>query len=584
PSGLRARLIPHNGGGARVAIAACASAGVTPDDAGVWIAIGSPAKADPRTRSLQIIVDNMSHGAAIANGEGRFVYVNRAWAAMHGVSPEKMAGMPMRDFHDDDAYQADVVPLSLAAAEHPVAFAELTHRRADGGSFRTTVRALPVAVEGHANAFLILTRGADELRSMNAGETAVDADLAADLDRAREEIEDLRSQLLQAQRLEVINNLAAGLAHNFNNLLTAIVGNQELAYPYVSEEGRVFLANARQATRRAADLSRKLLSFSKKGKIERMSMDPVPVIMETTKMLRGAIDPRIVVQCVAPLDIWQVFADPGDIHQIAMNLCVNARDAIQDVLDREGPRDGPFQIVVKLENVEIDGNYTRVDPQATPGSYVTLSISDNGCGMDDETRRRVFEPFFTTKHARSGTGLGLATVFDMVKRMHGWISLDSEAGRGTTFRVYLPRHSGDLTLAADSEHFQELRGGHETILLVDDELVLRKLGEATLTRMGYRVVLAPDGMEGVKLFERMREDIDLVILDLTMPIMSGQEALELIKGLAPEKPVILSSGYADREAHDAQPDLGWSAFLPKPFDPNDLVRVVRQVLDNPLPH
>jgi two-component system cell cycle sensor histidine kinase/response regulator CckA len=288
------------------------------------------------------------------------------------------------------------------------------------------------------------------------------------------------------------------------------------------------------------------------------------------------------VSLSAAADLWLADVDSTQVHQVVMNLCVNARDAIMERLEggEEGfPETDGMVIRVCVENAAIGEEYCRLYPFARPGEYVVLSIEDNGVGMDEATQRRVFEPFFTTKSLGRGTGLGLSTVYGIVKQHEGWITLESERGVGTTFRCYLPR-SADLpeeeeAVPATKGH----RNGKETILLVDDEEMIRDLGKQILTMEGYTVITAVDGREAVELFLAGVGTIDLVLLDLTMPRMSGLEVLERIRKVDPTVKVVLSSGYRAEEAHDPERLAGASAFLSKPYRVDVLSRTIRDVLD-----
>ncbi|MCC6160170.1 MAG: response regulator [Deltaproteobacteria bacterium] len=398
---------------------------------------------------------------------------------------------------------------------------------------------------------------------------------------AEQERENLQRQLLHASKMESIGTLAGGIAHDFNNLLTGVMGNQELASLYVGDAGREYLNNAKAAAARAADLVKKLLAFSRKEKLERKVLDLGTIVHETRKVLSETFDRRIHIDAQVPEDLRRVNADAGQVQQVLMNLCINARDALTDVLDgrvatalRER-----YTISISLSNWDIDDAQVASRPEAKPGAYVLLRVADNGAGMSEETKQRLFEPFFTTKEAGRGTGLGLATVFGIVKQHEGWIDFDSRLGSGTEFRIYLPAAAESRSVEATPGIAVDLPRGTETILVVDDEAVIRDILRETLQQAGYTVIVAEDGRKGVEAFIEHRARIGGVILDLTMPRMSGGEALDIIRSKSPNAKVVISTGHADLIDRDDYLRRGASAFVPKPYKLMELLRTLRTVLD-----
>ncbi len=311
-------------------------------------------------------------------------------------------------------------------------------------------------------------------------------------------------------------------------------------------------------------------------------MDLKKVLREVVHLFAETIDRRIEVGWTAPDDLWPATADSNQVHQVLMNLCLNARDAVLERLEAGGGADAPpggYAIRLSVENAVVGEAYCRAYPYARPGDYVLLSVSDNGSGMDDATQRRVFEPFFTTKKLGRGTGLGLSTVYGIVKQHDGWINMESALGEGTRFAVYLPRATAAKDAEGVAEEAQEPRHGRERILFVDDETMIREIGRKVLELGGYTVITASDGREALDIFERERARLDLVILDVTMPLLSGLEVLERMRALAPDIRVILSSGYPARVGHNGPIEARPAAFLQKPYRPDGLARAVRDVLD-----
>jgi PAS domain S-box-containing protein len=410
----------------------------------------------------------------------------------------------------------------------------------------------------------------------------VDSILAAGTDIT--ERRRLERAIISMQKMEAVGTLAGGIAHDFNNILTGILGNLDLARKRLPPDSAAVAAigESIRASERAAHLIRQLLEFSRRSSLERRVTDLGKVVREVVHLVSQTIDKRIEVAGCAADDLWNAKVDSNQVHQVLMNLCVNARDAIMEQLDdgQGGYRTADGKAIwVRAENVTIGEEYCRAYPYARPGGFVVLSVADNGVGMDAITQRRVFEPFFTTKRLGRGTGLGLSTVYGIVKQHEGWITLDSEQGTGTIFRCYFPRSSDSPEEVTAVPGPNRPSRGKETILFVDDEEMIRDLGVQILTMQGYRVLTAGDGPQAIEMFLAGGETVDLVLLDLTMPNMSGLEVLERIRKINPRAKVVLSSGHRADEAHSQERISGASAFLPKPYRAEVLTRIVREVLD-----
>jgi len=394
----------------------------------------------------------------------------------------------------------------------------------------------------------------------------------------------LERAVIGMQKMEAVGTLAGGVAHDFNNILTGILGNLDLARKHLPPESPAVepIGESIRASERAAHLIRQLLEFSRRSSLERRVTDMGKVVREVVHLVSQTIDKRIEVAGGADDDLWHAKVDSNQLHQVLMNLCVNARDAIMEQLDdgQGGYRTAEGKALwVRAKNVTVGEEYCRVYPYARPGEFVVLSVADNGVGMDEMTQRRVFEPFFTTKRLGRGTGLGLSTAYGIVKQHEGWITLDSEPGTGTTFRCYFPRSTDSPEEVTPVPGPNRSSRGKETILFVDDEEMIRDLGVQILTMQGYRVLAAGDGPQAIEMFLAGGETIDLVLLDLTMPNMSGLEVLERIRKINPRAKVVLSSGHRADEAHSPEQISRASAFLPKPYRADVLTRIVREVLD-----
>jgi len=393
----------------------------------------------------------------------------------------------------------------------------------------------------------------------------------------------LEKQLIEMQKMEAVGTLAGGIAHDFNNILTGILGSLDLARGFVQpgSPASAPIAEGIKASERAVQLVRQLLDFSRRAPAESRPVNLGNVVHEVTGLFSKMIDRRIGVTCSIADDLLPAFVDPNQVHQVLMNLCVNARDAIMESLEAVEKSGGRpltgYWIYIRAENVEVDDDYCRIFPYARKGRYIRLSIGDNGAGMDEATQRRVFEPFFTTKKMGRGTGLGLSTVYGIIKQHSGWVNLESREGKGTTFCVYFPEATG-LTEEAPALPETAASGrGKETVLFADDEELIRELGRQVMEMHGYTVLLAEDGMRAIELFRSNREAIDLVVLDLTMPQRSGMEVLRAIRNIDPGARIILSSG-----SSPAEPVPG-TMFLSKPYRAETLARVVRSALDTPRP-
>ena len=383
----------------------------------------------------------------------------------------------------------------------------------------------------------------------------------------------LEAQFRQAQKMEAVGRLAGGVAHDFNNLLMVVRGYSELSLARLGphESLRTNLEEIQKAADRAASLTQQLLAFSRQQVLQPKVLDLNTVVTDAEKMLRRLIGEDIEVVAELAPELGPVMSDPGRIEQIILNLAVNGRDAM--------PQGG--RLTLKTSNVTLDEAFARGHVGARPGPHVLLAVSDTGTGMDAETRSHVFEPFFTTKGVDKGTGLGLSTVYGIVKQSGGFIRVDSAPGRGTTFEIYLPLVE---KVAAGEEIPSALLapppGGTETILVVEDELSVRKLGANFLASSGYTVLEAPDGGAALKVCEKHRGHIHLLMTDLVMPGMSGRELAVRLAGQRPELKVIYVSGYTD---DNVVPHGVWEeeiAFLPKPFSLHELAHKVREALES----
>ncbi|MEA3358182.1 MAG: PAS domain S-box protein [Thermodesulfobacteriota bacterium] len=389
--------------------------------------------------------------------------------------------------------------------------------------------------------------------------------------RAEEEKEQLESQLLHAQKMEAIGTLSGGIAHDFNNILQAISGYTQILMMGKEPDNPDYkkLKAIEKSAFRASDLTSQLLIFSRKVETKLRPVDLNQELMQVAEMLGHTIPKMIAIELNLGKDIEIINADKTQIEQIIMNLAINARDAMPD----------GGKVIFETMNVSIDEGYMNTHLGAVPGNYVLLSVSDTGHGIDKESVEHIFEPFYTTKERGKGTGLGLAMVYGIVKSHNGYIMCYSEEGEGTTFKIYFPVMEIETGGLQHKERIMDIKGGNETILIVDDEENLREIGMEMLTKVGYTTLTAPDGEGALKIYRKRKDEIDLIIMDLIMPGMGGKKCLEKILKIDPNTRVIISSGYSSNGHTKEIFKAGAKGFINKPYDINQMLRVVREILD-----
>ncbi len=390
---------------------------------------------------------------------------------------------------------------------------------------------------------------------------------------ARKRAEQEGERLRQSQKMEAVGQLAGGIAHDFNNLLGVIMGYCELLEERIAPDDatRRMVAQIRNAGTRGAALTRQLLAFSRRQVLRPLVLDLNGLVIGMEAMLRRLIGEHIEIATSLLPDLGRVRADPSQIEQILMNLAVNARDAM--------PNGGT--ITIETTNVALDDSQARQHPEVKPGSYVMLSMSDTGVGMDSETQARIFEPFFTTKQVGKGTGLGLSTVYGIVKQSSGYIYAYSELGRGTTFKVYLPCVAAEAEIPAREETLP-IRGGQETILLVEDNAPLRELAREMLEKLGYAVLDAGRPSEAILTARQHEGPIALLITDMVMPEVNGRVLAKTLRAIRPEMKVLYTSGYADETIVEEYELEAGCPLLEKPFTRDALATRVRELLDSPM--
>jgi PAS domain S-box-containing protein len=380
----------------------------------------------------------------------------------------------------------------------------------------------------------------------------------------------LESQLRQAQKMESVGRLAGGVAHDFNNMLGVILGFTELASMKLPADDPVqmYLGEVKLAAQRSANIARQLLAFARKQIIAPKVLDLSDTVASMLKMLRRLIGEDIDLAWLPGKNLWPVSVDPSQIDQILANLCVNARDAIV----------GVGKVTIGTGNTTFDETYCAYHTGFVPGEFVLLSVSDDGCGMDKETQAHIFEPFFTTKDASKGTGLGLSTVYGIVKQNNGFINVYSEPGKGTSFKIYLPRHAGQAVKDRKADVVEIPKGRGEKVLVVEDEQAMLSMATNMLELLGYTVLAAHTPNEAIRLAEAHAGEIHLLMTDVVMPEMNGRDLSERLQSLYPSIKNLFMSGYTSNViAHWGVLDEG-VAFIQKPFSMKDLAVKVQKVL------
>jgi len=508
-------------------------------------------EAEAERMLLMTAIEQSADGIVITDARGTIQYVNPAFSRVSGYSREEALGKNpriLKSGKQDEAYYRKLWTTILGGE---IWQGEITNRRSDGGLYTEQMTITPVRDQrGEITHFI-----------------AIKAEVT---ERKR-----LEQQLRQAQKMEAVGRLAGGVAHDFNNLLTIIsgYGGLLLEHPGTVEPLRGYVNEIRNASGRAASLTRQLLAFSRQQVLAPRVLGLNAVVANIEKMLKRLIGEDIDLVTILGESLWPVKADPGQLEQVLLNLAVNARDAM--------PNGGV--LTIETANVEMDSTSAQTHFPLSPGPYVLLAFSDTGIGMDAEIQARIFDPFFTTKEKGKGTGLGLAMVYGIVKQSGGYIWVYSEVGKGTTFKIYLPRTEDEVDESGPGRSGVKAQQGTETLLLVEDEEAVRALVRNVLREKGYRVLEASRGGEALELAEQYGGPIDLLLTDVVMPQMSGRELARRLANLHPQIKVLYISGYADNAVwYQGGLDSG-GAFLQKPFSPEALARKVREVLGGP-PH
>jgi len=493
-------------------------------------------------RKYSSLVENSLTGIYIDDQDGRIVFANKRFAEIYGYAVDELEGMESwRLVHPEDRRMT----------------AEIRAKRIRGDEVPSEYEARGVTKDGES--IWIKRRNT---RIQYEGKPAILGNIA-DISEAKR----LESQFQQAQKMKAVGTLAGGIAHDFNNLLMGIQGRISLMLMDTGPDHPQFahLCGLEEMIKRGADLSKQLLGFARGGKYEVRTTDLNPLVRKSSEMF-GRTKKEIRIHTECQRDLWPVEVDRGQMEQVLVNLYVNAWQAMPEGGD----------LYLRTKNVTLGREYNG--PHGVgPGDYVELSVSDTGAGMDEETRQRVFEPFFTTREIGGGTGLGLASVYGIIKNHGGVIRLYSELGHGTTFVIYLP--ASEKELVERKEPSEAVLGGTEAVILVDDEDMILEVGKGMLTTLGYKVMVARSGKQAIDLYREYENTTDIVILDMIMPDIGGREVYDRLKMINPKVRVLLSSGYSvDGQASEIL-QRGCDGFIQKPFNVKELSSKLRQILD-----
>jgi PAS domain S-box-containing protein len=491
------------------------------------------------------LIDNAADAIFLFTTTGDVMVANQCACDSLGYTIQQLLRLNVRDFMKvESEIDGGFDEIWNPKLFHHAQTVNVLHQRSDGSTFPVEVRLGILQLDGNESVLALVRDMSDR--------------------------QQLEAQLIEAQKLEAVGQLAGGIAHDFNNILQAIIGYSEIILNSTADKTvHELLDEVIGSANRATVLIRQLLAFSRKQMLELENIDLNDTVDDMAKMLRRVIGENIALTIKTYTDLPLVKADQGQMEQILMNLCVNARDAM--------PTGGTIDI--KLNEIELDDQFCSEHAWARPGKYVQLSIRDTGTGMDASTLKHVFEPFFTTKRSDQGTGLGLATVYGIIRQHRGFVDVYSELGHGTVFRIYFPIVAGEKQMQV-AQKVAAPQNGSETILLAEDDGTIRKLAKLILESAGYKIIAAEDGEIALDLFSQKKEEIHMLMLDIVMPNKGGIEVFKDIRDQGATLPVLFSSGYSFDNIDDDIFSNGEQSIIQKPYARAALLTKIREVLDS----
>lgn len=500
--------------------------------------------AEERIRQQASLLDKAQDAILVCDLNYQIIYWNKGAENIYGWSLEEVLGKRIVDvLPTGDGDQTELARLAFENSDEWNS--EVRHITKSGESIDLVSRwTLVRNPEDRPDYFLVTNTDVSELRQSEA-------------------------HLLRAQRMESIGTLAGGIAHDLNNILSPIVMAAEMLQMRDGDaDSQRWLGMIRENAERGADLVKQVLTFARGMAGERVAIQVKHIVKDLIAVMKETLPKSIRVQQHLPPDLWTISGDPTQIHQVLINVCINARDAMP----------GGGTLTISASNIEIDDSYAKMNLECVPGSYVLITIDDTGTGIDAKVLKRIFDPFFTTKEIGKGTGLGLSTSLSIVKGHGGFLNVYSEAGRGSRFSIYLPAADSEAAAGTVPEKPDLPRGDGETILVVDDEESIREITKATLEKFGYRVLTATDGADAVGVFARHENEISAMLTDLSMPILDGPGLIRAVKRKAPALKIVVMSGLIDHEQTADLGNLGVSATLAKPFTAENLLTLLASVL------
>jgi two-component system, cell cycle sensor histidine kinase and response regulator CckA len=500
--------------------------------------------AEERIREQAELLNKARDAIMVRDLEGAFLYWNRSAERIYGWTQDEVLNKSAREIlFGENKLQYDEAVLALLRDGEWAG--ELSQMTRDGDQITVESRWTLVRDDsGQATSVLVINTDITERKKIEA-------------------------QFLRAQRMESIGTLAGGIAHDLNNILSPILmGIDMLQVRLTDESSRQYLKMLQASAERGASMIRQVLSFARGVQGERITVQPKHLIKDIVKILTDTLPKSITIKFYIPDGLWVASADPTQIHQVLMNLCVNARDAMQM----------GGVLTIKAENITLDENYARMHLEAKAGKYVAITIADTGAGMTEDVTSRIFEPFFTTKDLGKGTGLGLSTALTIIKSHGGFINVYSEVGKGSQFTIYIPAMVGENSEQGETQVAELPLGSGELVLVVDDEESIREITKGTLETFGYRVLVANDGTEAVALYAENKEKIKIVLTDMMMPFMDGPATIRALQRLNPQVKIIAASGLAANDKAAEALGLGVQIFLPKPYTAEKLLTAISSLL------
>ena len=504
-------------------------------------------RADAERDDLMLLIERSPDFIGTADMEGRVTFLNQGGRQMIGLgADDDVSGLHFTDYVPEEwrAFFRDTVNATVLKKGVWEGEMQLRHLR--------------------TGALIDVSRTSFCIRDA-AGEPKFFATVTRDITERKK----LEQQFLRAQRMESIGTLAGGIAHDLNNVLSPILLSLELLKMKLPDpDSQELIEIIATSARAGADMVRQVLSFARGVEGGRLEVQVRHIVQDIERLANETFLKHIAVRTIVPHDLWTVMGDATQLHQVLLNLCVNARDAMPD----------GGTLTLSAENIVLDAQYAGLNVEAKPGPYVFLQVEDSGTGMSPELMEKIFDPFFTTKEVGKGTGLGLSTSLAIVRSHGGFIRVYSEPGKGATFKVYLPAQTESSPAAAAEQAAEMPRGHGELILVVDDESAVREVTQLTLEAFGYRVLTAADGVEAVAIYARRGEEIALVLTDMMMPVMDGPSTILVLRKMNPAVRIIGASGLT-ANGHVVQADsLGVRHFLPKPFTAETLLKALKKVL------